>query len=144
MHDGIINASATQCPRAKCFFLIWLWQREIYRLDLIWRLFWNSEVWTFWVLEPVFMNCLLCTIYWNQIFFQNFAIFSFDSEPLRPQKIKKNAFTEWFSWHILYFFPCILPNYVPHESPKEFWKNGHFKNMRPEVSKLTSANYPLK
>ena len=28
-------------------------------------------------------------------------------------------------------FPtCILPNYVPHEITKEFWKNSHFENMR--------------
>ena len=28
------------------------------------------------------------------------------------------------------FFSCILPDYVSHESPKEFWKNSHFENMR--------------
>ena len=28
------------------------------------------------------------------------------------------------------FFTCILPNYVTHESQKEFWKNSHFENMR--------------
>ena len=30
---------------------------------------------------------------------------------------------------ILYFFTCILPNYVPHEITKEFWKNSHFWNV---------------
>ena len=30
---------------------------------------------------------------------------------------------------ILYFFICILPNYVPHEITKEFWKNSHFEKM---------------
>ena len=29
-----------------------------------------------------------------------------------------------------YFFACILPDYVSHESFKEFWKNSHFENMR--------------
>ena len=28
------------------------------------------------------------------------------------------------------FFTYILPNYVPHESQKEFWKNSHFENKR--------------
>ena len=28
------------------------------------------------------------------------------------------------------FFTCILPDYVSHESFKEFWKNSHFENMR--------------
>ena len=31
---------------------------------------------------------------------------------------------------ILNFFTCILPNYVPHEITKEFWKNSHFENVR--------------
>mgnify|MGYP007048378678 CR=1 FL=1 len=29
-----------------------------------------------------------------------------------------------------YFFTCILPDYVAHESPKEFWKNIDFENVR--------------
>ena len=29
-----------------------------------------------------------------------------------------------------YFLTCILPNYVFHESLKEFWQNSHFENMR--------------
>ena len=29
-----------------------------------------------------------------------------------------------------YFFTSILPDYVSHESLKEFWKNCHFENMR--------------
>jgi uncharacterized protein with PIN domain len=29
-----------------------------------------------------------------------------------------------------YFFTCILPDYLSHESSKEFWKNSHFENMR--------------
>ena len=28
-----------------------------------------------------------------------------------------------------HFFTSILPNYVPHEITKEFWKNSHFENM---------------
>ena len=29
-----------------------------------------------------------------------------------------------------YFFTSILPDYVSHESLKEFWKKSHFENMR--------------
>ena len=29
-----------------------------------------------------------------------------------------------------YFITCILPDYVFNESPKEFWKNSNFENMR--------------
>ena len=29
----------------------------------------------------------------------------------------------------IYFFICILPNYVPHEIIKDFLKNSHFENM---------------
>ena len=30
----------------------------------------------------------------------------------------------------IFFSTCILPDYVSHESLKEFWKNSHFENMR--------------
>ena len=30
---------------------------------------------------------------------------------------------------IFHLFTCILPNYVPHEITKEFWKMSHFWNM---------------
>ena len=43
--------------------------------------------------------------------------------------IFKNCISEKFRKQ-LYFFTCISPNYVFHESPKEFWKNNHFENMR--------------
>ena len=29
-----------------------------------------------------------------------------------------------------YFFTSILPDYVSHESLKEFWKNCHFENIK--------------
>ena len=34
-------------------------------------------------------------------------------------------FRKWF-----YFFTCILPNYLTHESQNEFWKNSQFENTR--------------
>ena len=43
--------------------------------------------------------------------------------------IFKNCISEMFRKQ-LYFFTCILPDYVFHESSKEFWRNSHFENMR--------------
>ena len=40
--------------------------------------------------------------------------------------IFKNCISEIF----ILFFTCILPDYVFLESPKEFWKNNDFENMR--------------
>ena len=37
------------------------------------------------------------------------------------QKIQKS---------ILFILTCILPDYVAHENPKEFWKNSRFENIR--------------
>ena len=45
------------------------------------------------------------------------------------KSISKNCINEKFRKQ-LYFLTCILPDYVFHESPKEFWKNNHFENMR--------------
>jgi len=44
--------------------------------------------------------------------------------------IFKNSICENFSKE-LYFVTCILPDHVFHDSPKEFWKNNHFENIRP-------------
>ena len=43
--------------------------------------------------------------------------------------IFKNCISEKFIKTTL-FFIFILPDFVVHESPKEFWKNNHFENMR--------------
>ena len=45
------------------------------------------------------------------------------------KSILKNCISEKFRKQ-LYFLTCILPDYMFHESPKEFWKNNHFENMR--------------
>ena len=45
------------------------------------------------------------------------------------QKFFKGFINEKFKKRF-YFFTCILPDYVSHESPKEFWKNKYFENMR--------------
>ena len=41
------------------------------------------------------------------------------------KKCISKKFRKWFN-----FLICILPDYVPHESQKEFWKNSHFENTR--------------
>ena len=33
------------------------------------------------------------------------------------------------SENCFYFLTCILPDYMAHNFPKEFWKNSHFENM---------------
>ena len=43
--------------------------------------------------------------------------------------IFKNCISEMFRKQ-LYFFTWILPDYVFHESPKEFWKNNQFEHIR--------------
>ena len=43
--------------------------------------------------------------------------------------IFKNYISEKFMKQ-LNFSICISPDYVFHESPKEFWKNSHFECMR--------------
>ena len=40
-----------------------------------------------------------------------------------------SIFQKWKVQKIFYLFTCILPNYVPYEITKEFWKNSHFENM---------------
>ena len=44
--------------------VIWVWQMEIFNLDLVWRQFWNSEIRKFLAKQPVFMQCLLSAICW--------------------------------------------------------------------------------
>ena len=38
---------------------------------------------------------------------------------------------EWKVQKLCLFFTCILPDYIAHDIPKEFWKNIHFENMTP-------------
>ena len=52
---------------------------------------------------------------------------------LMHKKTDKSVFKNCISEKLrkqLYFLTCILPDYVFHESPKEFWKNNHFENVR--------------
>ena len=37
---------------------------------------------------------------------------------------------------ILFILTCILPDYVGHESLKEFWKNSSFENMRADFLRM--------
>ena len=52
------------------FFKIWLWQTERYKSNLVWREFWNPEMWTFWKLQPVFiLRHLLSNLQTSKCFF---------------------------------------------------------------------------
>ena len=57
----------------------------------------------------------------------------------KHKTIFKNVISEKFRKKIV-LFTCILPDYVFHESPKEFWKNSHFENMRAGFLKGVKAN----
>jgi len=46
----------------------------------------------------------------------------------KAQNYIQNVASEKFRKQF-YFLTCILPDYVPQESLKEFWKNSHFENM---------------
>ena len=51
---------------------------------------------------------------------------------LMHKKIDKNIFKNCIGEKFrkqLNFFTCISPDYVFHESPKEFWKYNNFENM---------------
>ena len=47
-------------------FLNWLWWVEKCKSDLVWRWFWNAETRYFLAQQWVFMNCLLCALYWTR------------------------------------------------------------------------------
>ena len=42
---------------------------------------------------------------------------------------------------MILFFTCILPDYVSHESLKEFWKNCHFENISAGFLKGVKIHY---
>ena len=50
------------------------------------------------------------------------------SKWIRQKFFKEFINKKFIKW--LYSFTCILPDYVCHESSKEFWKNTYFENMR--------------
>ena len=52
-----------------------------------------------------------------------------------PFRYKRDNLFHYFSLmksleNAFYFLTNILPDFVTHESSKEFWKNSHFENMR--------------
>ena len=57
-------------------------------------------------------------------------MFNLNSDSKRKaQKYIQNFISKKFRKQF-YFLTCILPDYVVHESLKEFWQNSHFENMR--------------
>ena len=58
-----------------------------------------------------------------------------DGDVICSVSIQKITSVSWFFINqkfrkLILFFTCILPDYVSHESSKEFWKNSHFEKMR--------------
>ena len=62
--------------------------------------------------------CLFTAVTYNAVNYRPVRK-KYDSSKLNIFINKK--FKKWF-----YFSICILPDYLPHESQKEFWKNSHF------------------
>ena len=45
-------------------WVFWITRSErIFKLDFVWRWFWNPEIWEILMLKPAFMKCMLCAIY---------------------------------------------------------------------------------
>ena len=82
--------------------------------DVMYELF----VWSRWTLRVATRG---------QFFLDDTVYVDSDSKRIR-QKFFKLFINEKVK-KILYFLICILPNYVPHEITKVFWKNSHFEKM---------------
>jgi hypothetical protein len=52
--------------------LIWPWQTEIYKWNLVWRGFWNPETWKFYKLQSVFVESMVAP---SMVQFANIQIF---------------------------------------------------------------------
>ena len=61
--------------------------------------------------------------------FDDFYFFLLDSYSKRMSQKCYQFFINEKLKRLIYFFTCILPNYVPHEIIKEFWKISHFENI---------------
>ena len=94
--------------------------------------FWSSlnqfdSLWTFW------SNLIKFKPIWSNLI-------KFDHDQGRPNYTKKeqwglenntnlNPFFYLTKSSEIDFFTCILPDYMAHSIPKEFWENSHFENM---------------
>ena len=58
-----IKKKIYRVSQGKLFFFNYLWEIEICKLDFFGRCFWNSEIWEILLMQPVFMKCILCAIY---------------------------------------------------------------------------------
>ena len=68
---------------------------------------------------------------WKYLFFTvicTTSTFDFLKVAMRWNQCYQFFINEKFK-KIFHLFTCILPNYVPHEITKEFWKISHFWNM---------------
>ena len=79
-------------------------QIEICMLKTIWRWFWNPEIMTFLALQPVFMKCIHCTLYWT-----------------RCQWPLVSKINPWFLSKFCLFFHLILSLYDSISAKNENW-----------------------
>ena len=136
-----MGKTITGRPRVNCFFLLGSDRKKSQvRFDLkVVLKSWDVGI---LIIETSFHDCLLCAIYWTrckstlfqfyffQGFFQNFAIFSFDSEPLRPKKIK-----ECHDFYILSDFPGIR-NLGSFNDLNSLISSKHLLCLNPGTSKI--------
>ena len=57
--------------------------------------------------------------------FSSYRLLHQNRDKSKSKNFINGKFKKWF-----YFLTCISPDYVSHESSKEFWKNSHYWNMR--------------
>jgi hypothetical protein len=62
LHQFLVTYRVSQ---GKLYFLNYLWEIEMYKLNFISRRFWTLEMWEILLLQPVFMICILYALYWT-------------------------------------------------------------------------------
>ena len=83
----------------------------------------KSKVWQFWLFARFF---LLRKKVINREYFDAFLLYT----PFRNERDNLFHYFSVMKSSIFYLFTYILPDYVAHESLKEFWKNIDFENVR--------------
>ena len=79
--------------------------------------------------------------FWTQpskykIFFVLYRLLHQKRDKSKSKNFINGKFKKWF-----YFLTCISPDYVSHESSKEFWKNSHYWNMRADFLKGVKKHF---
>ena len=139
---------STRCPhrhklRQQCYLLyIWLPHTVTFNPYLYVEDSWNCTFMSFLLQHRVFYDTVVVFSVesYCRVLLKMYSLFRFKSHRSKFKNFINEKVKKWF-----YFFTCILPGYVPHESSKEFLKNINLKNKSwfpSEVSRVTSANNP--